>query len=68
MGGVFALIVVPVEENIIEVAGVRTRYLEAGSAKPPVFFHGGNMGTANFAECAEAFNAAIVGFITGISS
>ncbi len=68
MGGVFALIVVPVEENIINVAGIRTRYLEAGSGEPLVFFHGGNMGAANFAECAEAFNAVIVRFVTGISS
>lgn len=40
-------------EKYIDVDGVRTRYLEAGTGEPLVLFHGGNMGSANLAECAE---------------
>jgi 2-hydroxy-6-oxo-6-(2'-carboxyphenyl)-hexa-2,4-dienoate hydrolase len=40
-------------EKYIDVNGIRTRYLEAGDGEPLVLFHGGNMGSANLAECAE---------------
>ncbi|MBK18838.1 MAG: hypothetical protein CMM52_08380 [Rhodospirillaceae bacterium] len=37
----------------IDVAGIKTRYFEAGSRQHLVLFHGGNMGSGNLAECAE---------------
>lgn len=40
-------------EKYVDVKGVRTRYLEAGTGEPLVLFHGGNMGSSNLAECAE---------------
>jgi pimeloyl-ACP methyl ester carboxylesterase len=34
----------PFTEKFVDVAGIRTRYLEAGSGDPVVLIHGGNMG------------------------
>ena len=36
-----------------DVAGVRTRYLDAGSGRPVLFLHGGEMGDMSFAGSAE---------------
>jgi pimeloyl-ACP methyl ester carboxylesterase len=48
-------------EKYIDVNGIRTRYLEAGQGAPLVLFHGGNMGSANLAECAEDWELNIPG-------
>lgn len=52
-------------ENFVDVKGVRTRYLEVGQGAPLVLFHGGNMGSANLAECAEDWELNLPGLGQG---
>lgn len=43
----------PVGEKWIDIAGIRTRYQEAGSGTPVLFLHGGEMGDESIAASAD---------------
>jgi len=44
------------QEKWIDVASVRTRFLEAGAGEPIVFLHGGHAGDSSGSESAEVWN------------
>jgi len=50
-----------IAEKWLDVTGIRTRYLEAGSGEPVVFIHGGHSGDPAMAESADVWDLAIRG-------